>query len=122
MKRALLIVACLVVTGSAGAATYTGNRLSELCVSDKSFVLGYVVGMADKAGDDIGIASARLAGDLRLATLLYEIENYCIPKEATLGQAVDVFCKFLRDNPGERHLPASVLAAKSFSKVWPCKR
>ena len=106
----------------ANSAVYNGNRLAELCLGDRSFVTGYVVGMMDKASDDIGISSIRFAGDQRLGLVVFEIENYCVPAQASVGQAVDIFCKYLTENPGERHLPASILAAKSLSAVWPCKR
>jgi len=70
----------------------------------------------------LSTASTKFAGDQRLAPTIFDIENYCIPAGASLGQAVDVFCKYLKDNPEERHLPASVLAAKSLGLAWPCKQ
>ena len=46
----------------------------------------------------------------------------CIPEKATTQQLVDIGLRFIRENPAERHLPASVLLMRAFSVAWPCKK
>ncbi len=120
--RAVLLAALMVVTTNAKANNDDGNKLVEHCRLDSLYVRGFIAGIVDKATDDIAIASERLAGDQRMHKMLFEIEPYCIPANATVGQSVDVFCKYLKDNPGERHLPASRLVGKALGAVWKCKQ
>jgi hypothetical protein len=111
-----------ILCGSVEAANYDGNRMAQICAGDRSFVLGYVAGMLDKATDDVGIASVHLAGDQRLGPMLFTIEAYCLPKGVVLSQALDVYCKYLRENPAERHQTAPILFSQSLSKMWPCSK
>src|SRR6266545_1426716 len=108
----------MLMASGANAAMYDGNKHHELCTINPQFVLGYVAGHMDKAQDDVGISSVMLAGDQRLTPLMFTIEPYCLPETAKLGQAVDVYCKYLRDNPGERHRPSAALLGSAFAAVW----
>jgi hypothetical protein len=44
----------------------------------------------------------------------------CPPDTVTLGQAVDVVKKFLRDQPQIRNEVADVLLFTLFKATWPC--
>ena len=46
----------------------------------------------------------------------------CIPAEATLAQARDVVCKYLRDNPAKRHYNTASSLWLAQSEAWPCKK
>jgi hypothetical protein len=45
--------------------------------------------------------------------------RWCLP-DITLGQAVDVAIRFLRDNPERRHVGAAGLVAHAMESGWPC--
>lgn len=47
--------------------------------------------------------------------------DYCTPKVGgSTGQYAAVFLKFLRDNPGKRHLPAIWLYHQAMAESFPC--
>lgn len=48
-------------------------------------------------------------------------ELFCMPSQATVGQAHDVIRQFLETRPEERHEHAGVVAALALARVWPCK-
>jgi hypothetical protein len=120
LARAGLFFAAL--SAPANAAIYDGNRLVSMCISGTGFVQGYVGGQIDKGMEDVGIVSVQMAGDKRLHDVIFTIEAFCLPQGVVLGQAVDVFCRYLTENPAERHLPAPQLVSKSLSKAWPCTK
>jgi len=122
MKLARVGLFLAAVSAPANAAIYDGNRLVSMCVSDTGFVQGYVGGQIDKGTEDIGIVSVQMAGDKRIRDVLFTIEAFCLPQGVVLGQAVDVFCRYLTENPAERHLPGPQLVSKSLSKAWPCTK
>jgi len=49
-------------------------------------------------------------------------EKMCIPEEASIGQAVDIVCKHVEDNPQLRHGPADYLTFSALYKVFACKQ
>jgi Rap1a immunity proteins len=118
------------------AENYTGNKLHELCEKNKPLIYFYVGGVIDKAEADaeaLNRLSNRLDEKLetvsqRMALLagmhfgLREVQGWCVPKGATLGQAGDVFCKYLRNNPAERNKGASALLTTSLNEVWACNK
>jgi hypothetical protein len=107
MKR--LVVALLATSSfaTAQAGFYTGNDVARQCLTNRSFVSGYVSGAVDK-----GIIYAPALYEFYIETIdpknteeksekinkslgeaSIAIEGYCIPKGATVGQTADVFCK-----------------------------
>lgn len=89
----------------AKSAFDTGNELYEYCTAKDNgkqllcmgLVTGYFEGM--QAG--------------------YNCKSH--PK-VTRGQLVDIVLQFLREHPADRHLPASLLAARAFFVSFDCKR
>ncbi len=50
------------------------------------------------------------------------ISSYCIPDGVSRAQMADVYCKYLGDNPAERHKPSAALFNTSFTKAWTCPK
>jgi hypothetical protein len=46
----------------------------------------------------------------------------CIPVKVTAQQLIDIGLKFMRENPAQRHLTASLLLMRAYSVAWPCKK
>ena len=86
---------------------YSGNDIFPSCQSNSSFITGYVTGVIDYAGIASSITDR---SSIRV----------CVPLDATNGQAKDVFCKFLADNPEKRHIDASALVFNAMQDAFPC--
>jgi hypothetical protein len=44
-----------------------------------------------------------------------------IPRNADMGQMVDLFKNYVREHPEKRHLLAANLAAEAFASAFPCR-
>lgn len=116
----LLIVAMVAISafsgpmaGTALAGFLDGNDLHSLC-SDSPVVAGYyVVGVIDNEVDQDRAVTAD--GQVVLTR-----EFLCIPDGVVGNQARDVVCRYLDENPEDRHWPASGLTYNAIRVVWPC--
>ena len=111
-----------------------GNHLIRTCTSNVDYLQGYVSGLIEKADADgnvvlgqpapnldIGKTEERTKEYIRfLGVVVKEIEGYCVPKGAVVNQVTDIFCKYMRENPAERHKPGHVIFRDSLMKAWPC--
>jgi hypothetical protein len=93
------------------ASFENGNELYGDCTESDgtpptAYCLGFVAGVFDTAEMLLLDSSGRL----------------CAPKSVTLGQVRDVIVKYLRENPAERNLPASLLALRAVQAAWPCPK
>jgi hypothetical protein len=104
MNRALLALGALAVVPLNCHATYfdTGNKLFEFCTE----------------GDRIKCLATVSGGWDMMTALGYE----CQDKGVQRGQIADVVTKYMRENPHERHLPASFLIVLAGEKFFGCKR
>ena len=129
--RFLGIVAGTVCMASfAQADFFSGNNLIDSCGIKNDFVGGYVAGVVDTVGsvqstamdyisnpDNDAVAASGL-----FAVVLNKIGPFCAPKGMNVAQARAVFCKYLRENPKERHKSAATLVVQSLVEAFPCKR
>jgi hypothetical protein len=85
------------------AGYVSADTLHEWCQRQPASAMFYVAGVLD-------------------ALTLNASNTVCIPVGATLAQARDVVCNYLRDNPAKRHYntASSILVAQS--QAWPCKQ
>ncbi len=86
----------------AAAEFLDGNRISRWCLaefyqSSEWFCDGYVAGVADTN------------------------KELCIPTNVSVAQTSDIFKKFLRDHPEDRHQNAHSLVSRALSEAWPCE-
>lgn len=80
-----------------------GNSLLERCREpSRAAALHFSVGAVDMA-------------------LALNNKDFCIPENVNAGQLSDVICKYVRDTPEERHLPAAFMIILGLQKAWPCK-
>lgn len=102
MKRILLALLIALSAPAQAGSFYTGNTLLGKCestfVGDTGLCMGYIAGALDAYGS----------------------VSTCPPDTVTLGQAVDVVKKFLRDQPQVRNEVADVLLFTLFKATWPC--
>jgi hypothetical protein len=65
-----------------------------------------------------------LRGAFEMSSDYYKIPKkehlYCPPDGITLQQSVDIFIKFLKENPKNRHITARVLFIKAMRGSFPC--
>ena len=129
------LAACVVVASSAAGADeipgtlYTGNQVHNLC--RQGIAWAYVAGL-----HDAHVLAANALQHIQTTTdglkeqvpsivgiaVDFEVKwvgRYCVPRGTTVEQMTDVFCKWLRDNPQERHSSATTLFPAGMM-VWPC--
>lgn len=46
---------------------------------------------------------------------------FCIPEAVTPGQLKDLFAKYLKDNPKNRHMPGDAILVYTLKQSYPCK-
>jgi hypothetical protein len=146
MKILLVVVCLLCGEVVARAGFYSGNDMQGFCANKSALMYGFVAGAIDKSDFDFRMLTqqvideleeqriAKMRGDDRqvdrataiigvLATkLLATIKRYCVPESATVEQAGDVFCKYLKDRPAERQKSAAELLVLALNDAWPCKQ
>jgi hypothetical protein len=115
MMRALLIVLAVLVSfgavcaqAQATGAFFEGNELHKLCTSNRSSAVGYILGVSD--AHDLFVERGGVSASI------------CMPEGIQRGQAVDVACKYLADNPQDRHLQGASLVIFAFEAAFPCRR
>lgn len=120
----LLIFVCLCAAASAPAQE-TGSMILEKCRAldqgnaDKPVEVGFCAGFMTAAHEMLGVWRA---GDEALSRSHYTLAEACIPPEATKGQLVKVFLKYLDDHPELLHERAILLYLTAMQKAFPCKK
>lgn len=105
--RAFLVLAFLVPTAGK-AEFFNGNKIHELCQTRPDIAAGYAAGLMDAAQTfDVWRPSGGIV---------------CPDKHVTLGQAKDVMCNYIANNPSDRHLSASSLMLNAFGETFPCSQ
>ena len=99
--RLAVILIVLALAMPAAAEFLDGNRISRWCLaefyqSSEWFCDGYVAGVADAN------------------------KELCIPSSVTVAQTSDIFKKYLRDHPEDRHLSAQSLVSRALAEAWLC--
>ena len=129
MLRLLVVVLTMFVPLSASAEFLSGNKLYERCLSGDVFIRGYVAGAIDKSYADLPnlmILFLHFYDKNKHAEHTAHLEEAvrrvqgCVPKEANLGQIVDVFCKYLKEKPAERHRGGAALLDEAINGAWKC--
>jgi hypothetical protein len=112
-------------TGPVGAF-FTGNELQVRCRFATQLVASYVAGLWDMRVQSAlildGLLRLRGVADAGVEYGLQRLGVFCPPPGVTIGQATDVFCKYLRDSPEKGHTSGAILFSEAMPKAWPCKR
>jgi hypothetical protein len=127
-----LAVGSLLWAATPAAAQYflSGNQLYEYCAHSNGnyshgLLDGFVIGVLEKAYHDrtavLHFTPSKPTTDLSASTefgaaMLGSVGVFCIPSKPDPKQLTDVFCKYLRDHPEERHLGGSTLVVRSMTK------
>jgi hypothetical protein len=89
-----------------------GNNWHRICnlgtQGDKIACSAYVFGFLDGATMQAGLTKQQ--------------SFFCIPPQAQMGQATDVFAKYLADHPEKRHLPGEALLSLALMNAFPCPK
>jgi hypothetical protein len=98
-----LVIAFSLLPAIANAQLVTGNQIIKIC-EDYS-AIAFASGVLD--------------------TVLVSEENVskktiCLPDQVTSGQARDVMCTYIRENPSRQHQLAASMAWVAFEQAWPC--
>lgn len=103
MRFVCLLTGLIIFTSPVKAFFDTGNELLQLCTESagQGICLGTIIGYFDAA-----------------EALGYKCPGN--PTRLTKGQIRDVVLKALRENPADRHLPASYVALFAFQTAMGC--
>lgn len=116
-----ILIACLLLAVSCGSYAkediHSGNSWYSSCAASSTSCLDFIFGL------DTGfVYSAFLLIDTKHNVDARSYLGYCPSDNVNMQQRMDVFTKYLKDHPEERHLSAAFLALKSWGKAWPCKK
>lgn len=101
-----LIAALLIWPVYANAQFMSGNEIYGECSnSDRDFINGFTAGILDTIDTDNQTSL-----------------QVCTPEGVTIGQARDVMCQYLKNNPNSRNQAAASLGWVAFYDAWPCPR
>lgn len=111
-----LVVALLVQINFANAYTgTTGNEVHEICSksdnTSKLRILHIFLGLEEMRFYYEDMIMKDIKSDLKA----------CISDRVIGQQKLDVYCKFIDENPRMRELPAGLLYAWAMRDAWPCK-
>lgn len=130
-SAALILLAMSLASNAAEgeAAVVNGNMLFTVCENPsdvtQSFCSGYVIGLLEgtKFGAFMSYGSTNgNIGDEAASNAYVEfVLGFCIPEDVEYGQILDVFVKYLRENPETRHLSARSLFVRSMSSTFVCE-
>ena len=102
---AAIAATCLATSAAAQSLSfYNGNFLHPVCQTEGADLLciGYVAGVLD---------AARMIPGARV----------CVPRRASVRQALGVVKKWMTEHPEERDKTAALLVLKAVTGAWPCK-
>jgi hypothetical protein len=124
----LIPSAALLFGEGATAQTFTLPELLGFCSNDRSIIVGYVAGVIDKSDVDYGpvwdLFDVTMPHNMKPKTLaaVSAVRDHCLPRDATLGKAVDLLCKAITDHPTETDLSGAALLDRAMNVAWPCNR
>jgi hypothetical protein len=94
-------------------AFFSGNELHRACEAadgQQNVATGYVLGVLDEEHDLIPLPDGKTRS---VAS--------CAPRSVRASQVRDIVCKYLRDNPQDRHLTAASLTIHALTVAFPCR-
>jgi Rap1a immunity proteins len=117
MKPGVFAICILIASASQSSAQAiaNGNDIREACqfaargpeneleLSKASFCKGFVKTI------------------ISVGRRLNKPDSFCAPDGVTVGQAINVFLKYLNDNPDKAQQAAADLAITAFGTAWRCK-
>lgn len=120
MKVAFAVLLCFF---SLNACATTGNELlRQLRSPDASESLhgfAYISGVVDTEYLYYAVNTIEMANDKNIKSLRYI--HFCIPKDVTMGQVVDIVIKKLEAEPEKRHETANLIIRRALVATFPCK-
>jgi hypothetical protein len=111
-KFAVAILLALTMPASAQDTT-TANQMLPGCkgLLDNRMTSGVSVYQQGRCGGYV-------------ASLVYGVgeQEFCSPKEVSIGEAVAVVVKYIEARPERMHEQFGALAIEALTEAWPCKR
>jgi len=120
-----MLLVLLLPASAARAEDFFGTgQLREACGSQPALVSGYVAGWLEKHAFDRFVMMNTMRNhmdDKRLRGAEKKMRsNVCMRESATITQAAEAFCKYLKDGADSRGQSAGDALAAALSKTWPC--
>ena len=117
---AAFVLLVLVTSTVTGQSDYTGMELAADLTAAIKIMDGDRDALADNQLPVRGGSYVRGAVD---TISVYEMEGcplICIPEEVTMGQAMRVIMKYIKDHPEQLHAHAAVITIVALKGAFPC--
>ena len=128
MFRNVLLIVFALISTPCRAEFVDGNKLLDLCKSTPNVASVYVAGVFDYSetvertfGWVRAIVKDKLDGPEK-SVIEDAAKVACVPEKSTDGQLRDIVCKYLVDNPVNRHSSAALQVGEALRKAYPCPR
>jgi len=108
------ILVALAIVGTAPSSwaededRLSGNYWLDKCSSTEPHMELYCLGFTEGLSEALALLERSYIKD---GDDYKKYAPFCVPKEANLGQRMDIFLKYLQDHPEKRHKRASVIFA-----------
>lgn len=130
MWRVVVAVWLGVMPSVALSENLSGNDMVQPCITEyetnpslRLFCVGYIIGTVEamRYGASFALLHSKFvaAGDDPNIVANLAL-NVCLPEGTENGQLIDVFRKWLIENPKDRHQQASFLIQIAVSESFPC--
>ena len=120
--RSLILVACvawLAFPAGLNAQNFSGNTLNAECQAAANAANRPNLEIPEMAM--AAVCTGVVAMAIEASDKLDRAYRFCPPREVTIGQAIMVLAKGMRERPQDLHLDVRVFALALFRQTWPCR-
>lgn len=125
MRHTLALLVLLLSASAVRAEDFFAtSQLQEACDSQPALVSGYVAGWLEKHAFDRFVMTNTMRNhmdDKQLRGAEKKLRsNVCMRESATITQATEAFCRYLKNDPASSRQSTGDALAAALSKTWPC--
>lgn len=102
---------------------FNGNGYWAECQKESHYCLGFLEGLAHGTAQTIDYTVMSIYPDENYDQFdahRQSLTMFCIPEKVTMGQMLDVFLKYLKDNPNKRDRTTGHLYMFAMRDAFPC--
>jgi hypothetical protein len=115
-----LVICCICVCQAAAEDTDSANYFFPAC---KSFLARTPNSRADPVNVyKEGICFGTIKTLVGVGEFLPDVFRFCMPTNATIGQALRISVRYIEDRPARMHEPFVLLSIEGLRQAWPCRK
>ena len=105
--RTIAAATFVVLSSPVMAQFHDGHFMREACKVDLNGTYAFATGVIDAAYIYQSLKGVK--------------DRICLPENLNSTQVGDVACKYIEENPADRHMLAADLVLEAAAAAWPCK-